>query len=662
MVTLSTNYQLLAESSDHTFLAAYNGKVRIRLYARYSGQSVENNTSLVYVKLTRYLTGSSSSVKYSCYQKEATIAGDLSATYSNSAYTSFYAGSEYTIIEQAYTVEHNADGSKSLTLRASYDDSYIPLLSINSVTCTLPTIPRASTPVLSDYSIVLGQNVSIYTNAASSAFRHTISYNWYSLENGEPAWVTIATNVTDVVHWRVPVDFAENLPGTDRGTGKIKCETYNGNTRLGTSIIEFEGVVSSTSEFWPTIDSVLIDEPTGHGAKYGALVKGYSTLRVKTQASAKYGATIGKVTVVVDGQTYEGEDVTTDPILSPDTDTVTVVVHAVDSREIGSPVYSDDFAVLDYVPPAVTALSVHRCNANGSENDEGEYVSVKFSAAITPLRDYNSHIYTLRYTPMGVANATTKKLVVSVPSGTDPYNLVDFVIPPVNMDGSYTWSIELEAKDDIAEPATRSTTVSTAFTLMSWGPDGTSMAIGKVAEKPGTLEVALDMEVTGDTHLRGGSYLYDSTYLYGYGFFFGDAHFYGNVSGSVNDAIKDYVIETGTEAMGSNGTWYWRKWLSGRAECYGRRNFGNMAVSTAWGSLYLSPAFSQALPTGLFVDTPEYINISINRCGGTGGWVNQGNNDDASATSTGNFYVFAARSGNFSKVHFGFQCIGRWKE
>lgn len=652
MATLTDKYQLLDESDDYTFNSDYSGKVRIRLYARYSGQSVANNTSLVYVKLTKYLTGSSKQVKMGCSSWAASMWGSLEYETSHSEYASFYAGSEYTIFEKAYTVQHNADGTRSLALGAAYDNSYISPpegeLSISSVTCDLPTIPRASTPVLSDYSIVLGQNVSIYTNAASPNFRHIISYNWYSLENGEPAWVTIATDVQDVVHWRVPLDFAENLTGTDRGTGKIKCETWNGTTRLGTSIIEFEGVVSSTSEFQPEIKSVLINEPTGHIAKYGALVNGYSTLRAKTQAEAKHGASIEKCSAVLGymygstfinvGKNYEGDDITTDPLTMPldRTDSVLVRIKVEDSRGISTTYYSDPYTLLDYTPPVVTALSFHRCDANGSKNDSGEYVSVKFSATITPLRSSNSHIYTLYYTPMGVEDATTEKLVVDVSNAEDPYNLVDFVIPPVNMDGSYTWSIEIEAKDDIAEPATRSSSVSTAFTLMNWGPDGTSMAIGKVAEKPGTLEVALDLEVTGD------------------------AVFKGKVTGSVNEAIKDYVIETGTEAMGTNGTWYWRKWSSGRAECYGRRNFGNMAVSTAWGNMYTSPSFSQALPSGLFIGAPELVNINIVNTN-VSGWVSQGYNQNASATSTGDFCVYSATSGNFSKVHFGFQCIGRWK-
>ena len=638
MATLTTEYQLLAQSSEHTFLSAYNGKVRIRLYAKYSGQSVANNTSLVYVKLTRYLTGSSSQVKYSCYEKVATLSGDLSASYSNSAYTSFYAGSEYTIIEQAYTVNHNADGSKSLTLRAVYDDSFIPSLSIGNVTCTLPTIPRASIPVLSDYVLNLGQTVSIYPSAASDAFRHTISYNWYSLENDEPAWVTIAEDVKDVVHWKVPVEFAENLDETDRGVGSIKCETYNGTTRLGTSIVEFEAIVPSTSTFWPTIESVLIDEPTNHMAQFGALVKGYSNLRIKSQAFPKFGATIAKYTVIVDGVTYEGEDITTDTLLSPDSDVLTVQVHAVDSRGIGSPVFTEEFAILDYVPPSVSALSVHRCNADGSQNDEGEYVSVRFTASIAPMRGFNTATYTLRYTPMGKADAQTQSQVVDISTAIDKYNLVDFVAKPVQMDGSYTWSIELEARDAMEEDS-RTTSVSTAFTLMSWGPDGRSMGLGKVAEKADTLEVALNMQVTGAAQFEN------------------FVNFTGPVTGSVNDNIQDYVVETGTEAMGTNGTWYWSKWASGKAECYGCRNYGNMSVANAWGSGYLSPAFKQALPTGLFNKVPEYMNISINRCSGTGSWINQGNNNDATASSTGNFYIFSTTSSNYSQVYLGFHCI-----
>ena len=47
------------------------------------------------------------------------------------------------------------------------------------------------------------------------------------------------------------------------------------------------------------------------------------------------------------------------------------------------------------------------------------------------------------------------------------------------------------------------------------------------------------------------------------------------------EGLKDYVIEQGSE-----GTWFYRKWYSGRAELYGYQNISDMACNTALGSMY----------------------------------------------------------------------------
>lgn len=123
--------------------------------------------------------------------------------------------------------------------------------------------------------------------------------------------------------------------------------------------------------------------------------------------------------------------------------------------------------------------------------------------------------------------------------------------------------------------------------------------------------------------------------------------------------MTDFVIEEGTEAMGSNGTWYWRKWKNGKAECWGTRNYGNMGVS-AFGYLYASTNFSQALPSGLFTAAPDYLKIEVVK-GGNGAWVTQGVGTDISSSTTGIFRVCNAASGTLSQVHLSFYAIGRWK-
>jgi hypothetical protein len=127
------------------------------------------------------------------------------------------------------------------------------------------------------------------------------------------------------------------------------------------------------------------------------------------------------------------------------------------------------------------------------------------------------------------------------------------------------------------------------------------------------------------------------------------------------NSLDDFVIETGTASMGSNGTWYWRKWKNGRAECYGCRNYGNMAVTTAWGGLYRSGAFTQSFPSGLFVATPEVIDISFRGGSTSGGWIANHENSAPSESETGSFILVRPASATLTGSYLSFNVIGRWK-
>jgi hypothetical protein len=123
------------------------------------------------------------------------------------------------------------------------------------------------------------------------------------------------------------------------------------------------------------------------------------------------------------------------------------------------------------------------------------------------------------------------------------------------------------------------------------------------------------------------------------------------------DPLNDFVIDSGTEAMGSNGTWYWRKWASGKAECWGCRNFGNMGISTAFGSLYRGAINSQNLPSNLFKTTPDVINIQMLN-GGNGCWIAKWNDVAPSAVTSGSFVVINAVSSSVSPTNIGFYVAG----
>lgn len=123
---------------------------------------------------------------------------------------------------------------------------------------------------------------------------------------------------------------------------------------------------------------------------------------------------------------------------------------------------------------------------------------------------------------------------------------------------------------------------------------------------------------------------------------------------------NDYVVETGQEAMGSNGIWYWTKWASGKAECYGQRNFGRMAITTNWGGLYRSETLTQELPSNLFNSPPKSINISFNESD-FGGWIVRHEETDPSSYNTGSFIIVRPASATLSWSNIGFHVIGRWE-
>ena len=133
----------------------------------------------------------------------------------------------------------------------------------------------------------------------------------------------------------------------------------------------------------------------------------------------------------------------------------------------------------------------------------------------------------------------------------------------------------------------------------------------------------------------------------------------GFTVGGGGSSMFDYIVEQGTSEMGTDGTWHWSKWSSGKAECYGVRNFGSLSASQPWGYLYEAGPFTQDFPTGLFIEAPEVVNMDIQRTS-SGAFLEISGND-ISASKTGNFYVVRATSRTLEDVHISFHCIGRWK-
>ena len=116
---------------------------------------------------------------------------------------------------------------------------------------------------------------------------------------------------------------------------------------------------------------------------------------------------------------------------------------------------------------------------------------------------------------------------------------------------------------------------------------------------------------------------------------------------AVVDATDDYVVEQGT-----SGSWTYRKWNSGVAECWRRISASGQSGGGTLNSWYYR-LLSYNFPTGFFKTVPV---CNIDAKWGTG--VSWANAREVTTTSAGATFISNQASGNMEGSIYA---IGKWK-
>jgi hypothetical protein len=118
-----------------------------------------------------------------------------------------------------------------------------------------------------------------------------------------------------------------------------------------------------------------------------------------------------------------------------------------------------------------------------------------------------------------------------------------------------------------------------------------------------------------------------------------------------------YGIEAVVE-QGTGGAWYYRKWTSGKAECWCHNTYSSVAVNRAWGSLYESVAYNLTFPTNLFTAVDSCV-LSLGGTGGAAAFLEIGKG--LSTAETSNFWFVRPVSTDSSTYTVNAVAYGRWK-
>lgn len=340
--TDNTNWKLLLETYE---IGSYD---------------ITNNTSTVRVDMylrrinsQGYLGGN--------WSGSITVDGQIKNLSGNIAYptyvnkdTNLYLGTK------DYTVGHNADGSKVANVSALFSSSeFSPSSGSASGNLTLTTIPRASSVTATNADIESATSINI--NRASSSFTHTLKYSFGSLSGT----IVSKTNQTSY-GWTLPDTFYAQIPNNAYGTCTITCETYNGNTLIGTKTTTFIATANQNI-CKPAITGSVVDTNSDTIALTGdntKLVKYHSNASITWGATAKNSASIIRTYI-------NSEITTTSPKVINNIGVSSIPMSTLDSRG-----YRDELllepTVVNYIPLSAS-VSFYRTAPTTGE------VSLEFS-------------------------------------------------------------------------------------------------------------------------------------------------------------------------------------------------------------------------------------------------------------------------------------------
>lgn len=445
-------------------------------------QSIEKNTTTISWTL---MGSGSASGYYKTRNIKVTIDGKTVYSFGggSDSYKKLYNGT--TVASGTYTFTHETDGTRSFK---AYVEAGIYVWAVNctgSKTFTLDTIPRASTLTADNGTLDIEQTLTI--KRAADSFKHRLIYACGT------AGGYIAGSDTDYssetsIDWTPPISLAsQNTEGTTVSV-KLTLYTYTGDgTHVGTTTKTITcaipvSVIPSCTIAW--------EDTAGAADLYGSPVQGISKLKITVTGETIYNSPITIYSVTANGVKYAGAEVATDALKTAGQNKISATVKDKRGRSGSVAVYLD---VLAYSKPVVSKLTVHRCDADGTENDQGNYVRVTFSAAISDLGGKNLAQYVLKYRP----DSTTQYTEIEMTELASTYTVSNFsyLFPA---DANSTYDVVVTVTDNHGT-ATRATSASTAFTLINCHPSGTGMGVGKVSEKENTLEVGLDADFQGPT-------------------------------------------------------------------------------------------------------------------------------------------------------------------
>ena len=459
--------------------SGYNGRYLVFSW-EVKSQSISSNTTTI--EWVLYGAGESTVGFYQARNFKVTI--DDAVVFSQTdRSTPLYNGT--VVASGTHTFKHDSNGTKAFRVEVEAGIYTSAVNCRGSGSFALDSIPRASK--LTAALGTLGTEQTLTITPGSATFKHRLTYKCGDVSGYIAGSATDYTTATSI-KWTPPIGLAHENPTGSAVTITLTLYTYTSDgDYVGANVHITSCLIPSSVK--PSC-SITWEDVSGAYNRYGVCVQGISRLKITLAEQTAYSSPIEYRSISANGSKYNETEATTGVLMTTGSNVIKGTVQDQRGRT-GSA--STTLTVQAYSNPMITAMSVHRCDADGTENDQGEYIKATFSAKVTALPGGgNSAAYKLYYRPSTSAEATEVRLTQLANQLT--VSNFSYIF---KADSASSYVVTATVTDNHSS-GSHTTNASTAFTLINWKASGTGIAFGKVSENENTFEVGLASEFYDD--------------------------------------------------------------------------------------------------------------------------------------------------------------------
>lgn len=465
-----------------------SGPLHLNIYIEQVSQDIANNSSRVSWRATVDRDGPYRTWTYGNISNLSVWLNGSSVHSSHPDYDT--SGQEVTLASGEVTIPHDSDGTKTMSVWASFDPNNGVHGNITiSTNYTFDKIPRSTQISSLEGNRNLGSLHTVIFNRKVNSFTHQV---WYRVFGSE--WIDLGKNHGTSVSFTPSLDLARHLPKSSSGLMDICVRTYNGSTQIGSDVYSNGWHFKIPDSVKPTFTGLSL---TDMNTVARQLLGGNDFLQIISDIQVNFNNASGAYGSTITG--YQAEIVNRKMVVTKNggsfgimnfSGLATIRAYVVDSRGKQSDTKDITINVIEYYAPS---FSFSALRTRGNPNT----LQVLRNARIAPImqsgKQRNAMSLTFKVSQIGNENFTDDNGSASG-NFTSVHTLTNSA---ANMSGNYPSNksfVIIGKLEDKFTSVEFSTTVATESVVMSYDKNG-RVGIGKVAEfgKPGSLDVLGDI-------------------------------------------------------------------------------------------------------------------------------------------------------------------------